>query len=93
MQGTCFVSSSRYQDSSTLNVRATYAEAKFARIRPIIQGQAVQMETEPKPIMVRAGQDITRTHQSLIDLAIDSMETMSTSDHIGLPDLVTDEED
>jgi hypothetical protein len=32
------------------------------------------MEIEPKPVMVRAGQVITRTHQSFIDLAFDSME-------------------
>ncbi len=34
--------------------------------------QSVQMDIEPKPVMGRAS--ITRTHQRLIDLAIDSLE-------------------
>jgi hypothetical protein len=38
--------------------------------------------------MVRAGQDITQTHQRLIDLAIDSMEV---DEHIGMPDLLADD--
>jgi hypothetical protein len=42
------------------NVRATYAEAKFAHNQPIIQGQAVQMEIEAK-----TGRVITHTHQRL----------------------------
>ena len=64
------------------NVRATYAEEKFARIQPIIHQQAVKMEIEPKPIRVRAGQVITRPHQRLIDLAIYSMQD---DEHIGMP--------
>jgi hypothetical protein len=56
------------EDYPEQNVRATYAKAKFARNRPIIQGQSVQMPTK-----VRAGQVISRTHQHLIDLAIGSM--------------------
>ncbi len=72
------------------NVRATYAKAKFAPMQPIVQQQAVQMEIEPKPIRVSAGQVITSTHQRLIDLAIDSMQD---DEHISMPDLVTDDED
>ncbi len=59
------------EDYTEQNVRATYAKAKFGRIQPmmlpIIQGQSVQMEIEPKPSMDRAGQVITRTHQRVID--------------------------
>jgi hypothetical protein len=53
----------------------------------IIQGQAVEMQIEPKPIMVRAGQVIIR-HQRLINMVMDLMEN---DEHIGLPNLVTDE--
>jgi hypothetical protein len=77
------------EDYPEQNVQATYAKAKFARIQPIIQQQTVQMETEPKPIRVRAGQVITSTHQSLIDLAVDSMQV---DEHIGMPDFVSDDE-
>ncbi len=38
--------------------------------------------------MIRAGQFTTRTHQRLIDLAIDSVED---DEHIGMPELVTSE--
>jgi hypothetical protein len=73
------------------NVRATYAQAKFAHIQPIIQQQIVQVDIEPTPIMmVRAGQVITSTHQRLIDMAKDSMKN---DEYIGLPDLGTDNED
>ncbi len=70
-----------------------YPEQNVRAIRQSLhafQQQAVQAETEPKPIMVRAGQDITRTHQCLVDLAIDSMEY---DEHVGLPNLVIDDED
>ncbi len=70
------------------NVRATYAKAKFARIQPIIQQQTVQMEIEPKLKRVMAGQAITRTHQPFIDSAIDSIQD---DEHIGMPDLVSDQ--
>jgi hypothetical protein len=80
------------EDYPEQNVTATYAKAKFARIRPIIQEQTVQMEIELKPVRVtvRAGQVMTSTHQRLIDLAIDSMEV---DEYIGMPDLVADNED
>jgi hypothetical protein len=81
--------SDKEEDYPEQNFRATYVKAKLARIQRIIQGQAVQMEIEPKPVMVRAGQVMTRTHQRLIDLAIDSIEN---DEHIGMPDLVTDDE-
>jgi hypothetical protein len=48
------------------------------------------MKIEPRPTRVRAGQVITRTHQRLIDLAIDSLQD---DVHIGMPDLVSDVED
>jgi hypothetical protein len=35
------------------NVRATYAKAKFARIKPIIQLQNDQVEIEPRPARTR----------------------------------------
>jgi hypothetical protein len=38
----------------------------------------------------RAGQVVTRTHQRLIDLAID---TLQDDDYSGLPDLETDDDD
>jgi hypothetical protein len=38
--------------------------------------------------MVRAGKDITQTHQQLIDLAIDSMEN---DEHIEMPDFLADD--
>ncbi len=40
--------------------------------------QYVQIEIEPKPLIVRAGQVITRNNQRLIDLAIDSWKMLST---------------
>jgi hypothetical protein len=75
------------KDYPEQNVPATYAKAKFARIQPIIQQQTVQMEIKPKPIRVRAGQVITRTHKRFIDLVIDSMQDDA---HICMPDLVSD---
>ncbi len=51
MLPTCEISvSDEEKDYLEQNVRATYAKAKFARIRLFIQGQTVQME---KLIMVR----------------------------------------
>ncbi len=69
-----FCDSDEEENYPEQNVEATYAQAKFARIRPIAQGQpeAVQVEIEPKSIVVTAGQLITSSHQRLIDLAIDS---------------------
>ncbi len=48
------------------------------------------MDVEPGPTRTRAGQVITRTHQRLIDLAIDSLQE---DDYSGLPDLETDDDD
>ncbi len=45
------------------------------------------MEIEPRPKRCRAGHGITRTHQLLIDLAIDSLQDD------GMPDLDSDDED
>jgi hypothetical protein len=42
------------------------------------------------PTRTRAGQVITRTHQQLFDLAIDSFQN---DDYSGLPDLETDDDD
>ncbi len=56
------------------NVQATYAKAKFARIQPTIQKKTSQMDVEPGPTRTRAGQVITRTHQRLINIAIDSLQ-------------------
>jgi hypothetical protein len=47
------------------------------------------MEIEPKPVIVRAGQVIARSHQRLI-VANDSMEDDA---YIGMPELFTDGED
>ncbi len=52
------IDSEEEEDYLVQNVRATYAKAKFARIQPIIQQQTVQVETEPMPTRVRAGQVI-----------------------------------
>jgi hypothetical protein len=59
------------EDYPEQDVRATYAKAKFALIRPIMKGQAVQvqMEIKPKPIMVREGQVITRTRSTFNQLS------------------------
>jgi hypothetical protein len=72
------------------NLRATYAKAKFARIRPIIQKKTVRMEIESRPTRTRAEQVMTRTHQRLIDLAMDSLQDGEDS---GPPDLETDDDD
>ncbi len=66
--------------------------AKFALIQTIIQEQTVgvEPEIEPKPTRGRAEQVISSTHQRLIDLAIDSVQD---DEHIGMPDLVSDDED
>jgi len=48
------------------------------------------MKIEPRPTRVRAGQVITRTHQRLIDSAIDFLQD---DVHIGMPDFETDDED
>jgi hypothetical protein len=77
-------------DCSEPNVQATYAKAKFARIQPTIQKKTSQMDFEPGPPRTRAGQVITRTHQRLIDLAIDSLQEDDCS---GLPNLETEDDD
>ncbi len=82
--------SQQEEDNPEQNVRATYAKANFARIQPIIQQQTVQVEIEPRPTRCRAGQDITRTHQRLIDMAIDSLQD---DEYFSLPDLESDNED
>jgi hypothetical protein len=47
------------------------------------------LEVEPRPISTRAGQVITRTHQRLIDVAIDSLQDDEDS---GPPNLETDDD-
>jgi hypothetical protein len=46
----------------------------------------------PRPTRTRAGQVITRTHQQLIDLAMDSLQDDQDRDS-GPPDLETDDDD
>ena len=75
-----------YPDS---NARATYAHAKFARILPPSQKKTSQLEVEPRPIRIRAGRIITRNHQRLIDVAIDSLQD---DDDSGPPDLESDDD-
>ena len=48
------------------------------------------MDVEPRPTRARAGQVVTRTHQRLINLAIDSLQE---DDYSGLPDLETDDDE
>ena len=48
------------------------------------------MDVEPGPTRTRAGQVITRTHQRLIDAAIDSLQE---DDYSGLPDLETEDDE
>jgi hypothetical protein len=48
------------------------------------------VEIEPRPIRCRAGQVITRPHQRLIDLAINSLQDDEDS---GPPDLESDDDD
>ncbi len=67
-----------------------FAKAKFARIQPTIQKKTSQFDVEPRPTRTRAGQVITRTHQRLIDTAIDSLQE---DDQSGLPDLETDDDE
>jgi hypothetical protein len=78
------------EDYSEQNARATYAKAKSAHIQPIIQQQPVQVEIEPRSIRTRAGQVITRTHQRLINLAINSLQDDEDS---GPPNLESDDDD
>ncbi len=80
----------REDDYSEPNVQATYAKAKFACIQPNIQKKTSQMDVEPGPTRTQAGQDVTHTHQWLIDFAIDSLQEDDYSD---LPDLETDDDD
>jgi hypothetical protein len=72
------------------NVRATYSNAKFARIQPTIQKTTSQMDVEPEPTRTRAGQFITRTDQQSIDSDIGSLQDKDCS---GLPDLETDNDE
>jgi hypothetical protein len=48
------------------------------------------MDVEPGPTRSRAGQVVTRTHQRLIDLSIDSLQE---DGYNGLPNLETDDDD
>jgi hypothetical protein len=48
------------------------------------------MDVEPGPTRTGAGQVVTRTHQRLIDLAIDYLQE---EDYGGLPHLETDDDD
>jgi hypothetical protein len=48
------------------------------------------VEIEPRPIRCKAGQIITRIHQRLINLAIDSLQD---DEYIGMPYLESDDED
>ncbi len=48
------------------------------------------MDVEPGPTRTRAGQVVTRTHQRLINVAIDSLQEDDCS---GLPDFETDDND
>ncbi len=66
------------EDYPEPNARATFAKAKFARIQPPIQKKTSRLEVEPRPKRTRAGQVVTRTHQRLIDAAIDSLQKMTT---------------
>jgi hypothetical protein len=60
------------EDYTERNALATYAKAKFALIQSIPQKQ-LQQVIEPNPPRSRAGQATTRSHQCLINIAIDSM--------------------
>jgi hypothetical protein len=53
-------------------------------ILPPSQKKTSQLEVEPRPIRIRAGRIITRNHQRLIDVAIDSLQD---DDDSGPPDL------
>jgi hypothetical protein len=66
--------SEEVEDCPEQNVRAIYNKAKFARIQRTIQKKTSQMDVEPGTSRTRAGQVITRTHQRLIDLEIDSLQ-------------------
>ena len=48
------------------------------------------MDVEPGPTRTRAGQVVTRTHQRLINAAIDSLQE---DDYSGLPDLESDDDE
>jgi hypothetical protein len=85
-----YSNSEEEEDYPEQNVRATCAKAKFARIQPTIQQQTVRMEIESRPIRSRTGQVIPRTHQQLIDLAINSLQDDEDS---GQPDLESDDDD
>jgi hypothetical protein len=62
----------------------------FARIQPTIQKKTSRLDVEPRPTRTRAGQVITRTHQRLIDVAIDSLQE---DDYSGLPYLESDDDE
>ncbi len=76
-------SSKDEKDYTEKNVRATYAKAKFARIRSIPQKQ-LQQVIEPNPPRSSAVQATTRSHQRLVAIAIDSMHDDEDN---GLPNL------
>jgi hypothetical protein len=79
------------EDYPEPNARATFAKAKFARIlHPTIQKKTSRLDVEPRPTRTRAGQVVTRTHQRLIDAAIDSLQE---DEYSGLPDLESDDDE
>jgi hypothetical protein len=75
------------EDYTEKNVRATNAQAKFARIRSIPQKQ-LQQVIEPNPPRSRAEQTTTCSHQCLVDIVIDSM--LDNEDN-SVPDLESDD--
>jgi hypothetical protein len=80
------------EDYTEKNVRATYAKAKFVRIRSIPQTQLHQV-IEPNPPRRRAGQVTLGSHEShqrLIEIAIDLMHDYEDN---SVPDLESDDED
>ena len=72
------------EDYPESNARATYAHAKFASILTPSQKKTSQLEVEPRPIRIRAGRMMTRNHQRLIDVAIDSLQDDDDSGPPGL---------
>ncbi len=84
------IDSEEEEDYPDSNARVTYAHAKFARILPPSQKKTSQLEVEPRPIRIRAGRVITRNHQRLIDVAIDSLQD---DDDSGPPDLGSDDDE
>ncbi len=59
-------------------------------IQTTIQKKTSQMDVEPWPTGTRAEQVVTRAHQQLIDIAINSLQE---DDYSGLPVLETDDDE